>query len=104
MCPVKANPEFTNRPFFNVQAGRVQAIEAVSSLDIVFIEGGASQGFRAGMVCEVFQSSSVVGEVILIEVSPESSAALILNLKPNQSLEAGDTLRIKTRPVTDFTR
>jgi hypothetical protein len=47
------------------------------------------------MVCRITRGSIDVAEVLLVEVRPSSSAALIVSLAPKQSIRAGDLARVK---------
>ena len=63
--------------------------------DIVLLNGGFSSGLRQGMVCRVTRGTTEVAEVLLVEIRPTCSAALILNLSSRQSIRAGDLASVK---------
>ena len=63
--------------------------------DLVLLGGGFDAGLRQGMVCRVTRGATEIAEVLLVELRPTCSAALILNLAPKQSIHAGDLARIK---------
>ena len=52
-------------------------------------------GLREGMVCRLTRGSAEIGEVVLVEVRPAASTALIAGLAPKQSIRRGDIARAK---------
>ena len=73
----------------------VVAIQPTRVADLVLLNGGFDAGLRQGMVCRVTRGGTDIAEVLLVELRPSCSAALILNLAPKQSIRAGDTASIK---------
>jgi hypothetical protein len=73
----------------------VVAIEPTRVADLVLLRGGFDAGLREGMVCRISRGTTEVAEVLLVEVRPSGSAALILNLAPNQAIRAGDVAGVK---------
>ena len=73
----------------------VTAIQPTRVADLVLFNGGFDAGLRQGMVCRVTRGPTEIAEVLLVDLRPTRSAALILNLAPNQSIRAGDLARIK---------
>ena len=73
----------------------VVAIESTRVADLVLLGAGFDAGLRQGMVCRVTRGSNEIGEILLVELRPACSAALILNVAPKQSIRAGDVARIK---------
>jgi hypothetical protein len=47
------------------------------------------------MVCRVTRGTTNIAEILLVEVRPTCSAALITSLAPQQSIHAGDAAAIK---------
>jgi len=76
-------------------SAEVVAVQPARVADLVLLGGGFDAGLRQGMVCRVTRGTTEVAEVLLVELRPTCSAALILNLAPNQSIRAGDLARIK---------
>ena len=73
----------------------VVAVQPTRVADLVLLNGGFDAGLRQGMVCRVSRGSTEVAEVLLVELRPSCSAALIVSLAPKQSVRAGDTASIK---------
>ena len=91
---VAATP-FTARAASASGSAKVVAVQPARVADLVLLGGGFDAGLRQGMVCRVTRGTTEVAEVLLVELRPACSAALILNLAPNQSIRAGDLARIK---------
>jgi hypothetical protein len=47
------------------------------------------------MVCRVTRGATEIAEVLLVELRPTCSAALIVSVVPKQSIRAGDIASIK---------
>ena len=60
----------------------VVAVQPTRVADLVMLNGGFDAGLRQGMVCRVTRGTTEVAEVLLVELRPTCSAALILNLAP----------------------
>ena len=73
----------------------VVAVEPSRVADLVLLSGGFDAGLRQGMVCRVTRGTTEIAEVLLVELRPSCSAALILNVAPKQSIRAGDLAAIK---------
>ena len=73
----------------------VVAVQPTRVADLVLLGGGFDAGLRQGMVCRVTRGGTEIAEVLLVELRPNCSAALILNLAPKQSIRAGDTASVK---------
>jgi hypothetical protein len=76
-------------------ATSVVAVEPTRVADLVLLRGGFDAGLRQGMVCRVTRGGSAIAEVLLVELRPTCSAALILSVAPKQSIRAGDVASIK---------
>jgi len=63
--------------------------------DLVLLGNGFNAGLRQGMVCRVTRGNADIAEILLVEVRPTCSAALITSLAPSQSIHAGDAAAIK---------
>ena len=86
---------FSGRAAVASGSAAVVAIQPTRVADLVLLNGGFDAGLRPGMVCRVTRGTTEIAEVLLVELRPSCSAALILNLAPKQSLRAGDTASIK---------
>ncbi len=78
-----------------VPSASVVAIEPNRVADLVLLRGGFDAGLRQGMVCRILRGATEVAEVLLVELRPHCSAALILSVAPKQSIRAGDLASIK---------
>jgi hypothetical protein len=73
----------------------VVAVEPTRIADLVMLNGGFNAGLRQGMVCRISRGNTEVAEVLLVDLRPTCSSALILSLAPKQSIRAGDLASIK---------
>lgn len=76
-------------------AAAVVSIASAGAADLVLLDGGFGAGLREGMVCRVTRGTTEIAEVLLVELRPTCSSALILSLAPRQSIRAGDIASIK---------
>ena len=76
-------------------AAAVATIEQTRVADLVMLDRGFNAGLRQGMVCRVTRGTTEIAEVLLVELRPTCSAALILNVAPKHSIRAGDVASIK---------
>ena len=91
---VAATP-FTARAAVVSGSAAVVAVQPARVADLVLLDRGFDAGLRQGMVCRVTRGTTDVAEVLLVELRPNCSAALILDLASHQSIRAGDLARIK---------
>jgi hypothetical protein len=89
-------PVFINESIYNSGKAEVSAVDSNLAADLVILDSGLEQGLRRGMVCLVKRDSKLIGELIIIESKSNCSAALILNLTENLTIQSGDSVRIKT--------
>jgi hypothetical protein len=85
---------------FSVQAAplpaaAVVAVQTTRVADLVLLDHGFNAGLRQGMVCRVTRGTTEIAEVILVDLRPTCSAALILSVTASQSIRPGDTAAIK---------
>jgi len=73
----------------------VVAIEQTGVADLILLGRGFDAGLRQGMVCRVTRGATAIAEVLLVDLRPTCSAALILSVAPKQSIRAGDVASIK---------
>ncbi len=76
-------------------APTVVAVQPTAVADLVLVKGGFDAGLRQGMVCRITRGSADIAEILLVEVRPTCSAALITSQAPRQSIHAGDTAAVK---------
>ncbi|MBM3856159.1 MAG: hypothetical protein FJ399_23875 [Verrucomicrobia bacterium] len=63
--------------------------------DLVVLGDGFEAGLRQGMICRVTRGAQEIAEVLLVDLRPRCSTALILGVVSGQSIQAGDIARIK---------
>ena len=73
----------------------VVAIESTRAADLVIVGNGFNAGLRQGMVCRVARGGSEIGEILLVDLRPSCSAALILGVDPRQTIRPGDIVTVK---------
>ncbi|MSU22473.1 MAG: hypothetical protein EXS32_01470 [Opitutus sp.] len=78
-----------------VPTASVVAIQPTSTADLILLGRGFDAGLRQGMVCRLTRGATGIAEVLLVDLRPTCSAALILSVAPGQSIHAGDTASIK---------
>src|ERR1044071_520364 len=61
-------------------------VKATRAADLVLLDAGFNAGLRQGMVCRVTRGTTEIAEVLLVELRPQSSAALILSVAPQPSI------------------
>jgi hypothetical protein len=83
----------------SVSGASVVAVEATRVADVVLLGSGFEAGLRQGMVFSITRAGSKIGEVVLVELRPRASAALIVLLLPGQTIRSGDTATVKTLKV-----
>lgn len=78
-----------------VPAIEVAAIQPTRIADLVILSRGYDAGLRQGMVCRVIRGQAEVAEVILVDLRPQSSVALILKMAAKESIRARDLIVLK---------
>lgn len=73
----------------------VVAVESTRVADVVLLGHGLNAGLRQGMVCRVTRGTTEIGEILLVDLRPTCSAALILSVTPKQSIRSGDLAAAK---------
>jgi hypothetical protein len=86
---------FTARAAIASGSLEVVAVQPAGSADLVLLGHGFNAGLRQGMVCRITRGTTAVAEILLVEVRPSCSAALITSLAPSQSIHAGDPAATK---------
>lgn len=83
----------------SVEAAPVISVRSTRVADIVLLGAGLNAGLRQGMVCRITRGNADVAKVVLVELGLRSSAALILQLYPGQSIQTGDVATVQTLKV-----
>ena len=91
---VAATP-FTARAASASGSLEVVAVQPARVADLVLVGNGFTAGLRQGMVCRVTRGPTNIAEILLVEVRPTCSAALITSIAPKQSIHAGDAAALK---------
>jgi hypothetical protein len=73
----------------------VVAVQPARVADLVLLRGGFDAGLRQGMICRLTRGNVEIAEVLLVDLRPSCSAALIVNVAARQSIRAGDIASIK---------
>ena len=89
-------PAFVSESIYSSNKAKVSMVDSNLAADLVILDGGLEQGLRLGMVCRVERGEQSIGELIIIESGSNCSAALILNLTDNLTIQSGDNVRINT--------
>jgi len=94
LAMVAAAP-FSARAVVAPGSAGVVAVQPTPTADLVLLNRGFDAGLRQGMVCRVTRAGSEIAEVLLVEIRPSSSAALITSVAPSHSIRPGDVASIK---------
>jgi hypothetical protein len=78
-----------------VGAVEVAGVHPARAADLVVLAGGFDAGLRSGMVCRVTRGAKEIAEVLLVDLRPRCSTALILGVASGHSIQPGDLARIK---------
>ncbi|MES2693752.1 MAG: hypothetical protein V4773_09790 [Verrucomicrobiota bacterium] len=78
-----------------VPSASVVAVQPAGEADLIMLSSGFDAGLRQGMVCRLTRGTAEIAEVLIVDLRPTCSAALILSLVPKQSIRAGDLASIK---------
>ncbi|MBL9189510.1 MAG: hypothetical protein JNK23_18660 [Opitutaceae bacterium] len=73
----------------------VLAVQPTPVADIIVLGGGFDAGLRQGMVCRITRGSQEIAEILLVDLRPACSTALIVSIAPRQSIRAGDLASTK---------
>lgn len=74
----------------------VQEVTAGTSADLVLLDSGMEDNFCTGALCVVEREGSPVAELVVAESERDRAVALITQLNTNQTILAGDSVRLKT--------
>ena len=75
-----------------------QVVEVKDSVDIavVYLDNGLDAGLDIGMTASVYRGSEMIGSEILVATEQYQSAAVILDLKAKEVIQAGDYVQLNT--------
>lgn len=73
---------------FSVYAGR--------SVDVVLLNAGYDGDFCTGARCRVERKTQPVAEIVIVSAEQNRAVALITFLENNQTIQTGDTVKLKT--------
>ena len=77
-------------------SAQVLEIKDSSDIAVVYLDNGLDGGLDIGMTASVYRGSEKIGSVILVATEQYQSAALILDLKAKQVIQAGDYVQLNT--------
>ena len=76
-------------------AAAVVTVQPTRVADLILLDHGFDAGLRQGMVCRVTRGSTEIAEILLVQVRPACSAALITSVAAKKSIRAGDAASVK---------
>lgn len=74
----------------------VSSVFAGTSADVILVDAGYDKDFCTGARCRVERGLDLVAEIIIVAADREQSVALITFLENNQTIQTGDTVKLKT--------
>ena len=77
-------------------SAQVVAVKDSADIAVVYLDNGLDAGLDIGMTASVYRGSEKIGSVILVATEQYQSAALILDLKAKQVIQAGDYVQLNT--------
>jgi hypothetical protein len=95
LVAVAAFSPFTARASSVLGMAEVVTVQEARVADLVLLGQGFDAGFRQGMVCRVTRGGSAIAEIVLVDLRPSCSSALIVGLSSGQSIRAGDIASVK---------
>lgn len=78
------------------RVGRVIRVEQGEHADWVLLDAGYERNVRTGMNITVRRQGKAIASLVVAETTARTAAALILDLTPNQTVQAGDSAHITT--------
>jgi hypothetical protein len=90
-----ANAPFAAQAAAVAGVAEVVAVQPTRVADLILLSRGFDAGLRQGMVCRLTRGGTAIAEVVLVDLRPASSAALIVSVEPRQSIRPGDLAGIK---------
>ena len=77
-------------------SAQVVAVKDSADIAVVYLDNGLDAGLDIGMTASVYRGSEKIGSVILVATEQYQSAAVILDLKAKQVIQAGDYVQLNT--------
>ena len=77
-------------------SAQVVAVDDSADIAVVYLDNGLDAGLDIGMTASVYRGSEKIGSVILVATEQYQSAAVILDLKAKQVIQAGDYVQLNT--------
>ena len=77
-------------------SAQVVAVNDSLDISVVYLDNGLDAGLDIGMTASVYRGPEKIGSVILVATEQYQSAAVILDLKAKQVIQAGDYVQLNT--------
>lgn len=77
-------------------SAQVVGVKDAADIAVVYLDNGLDAGLDIGMTASVYRGSEKIGSVILVATEQYQSAAVILDLKAKQVIQAGDYVQLNT--------
>ena len=77
-------------------SAQVVAVKDSADIAVVYLDNGLDAGLDIGMTASVYRGSEKIGSVILVATEQYQSAAVILDLKAKEVIQAGDYVQLNT--------
>ena len=96
-CSVCASiPNFVQESIYTSNQAAVSEIVEVDHSAVVFLNDGLNAGLDVGMMATVRRGDIEIASVLIVASEKMKSAAMILELTNDQSIEVGDIVKLKT--------
>lgn len=89
-------PVFMDTDILPTYSSSVEQVYQGVDADLVVFQDGIRSGFANGMLCQAWDGSTLIADMILIAVEQERSVALITKLHSSQTIQSGNSVRVKT--------
>jgi hypothetical protein len=86
---------FSARAALVLGTSEVTEVHPTRIADLVLLGQGFDAGLRQGMVCRITRGGSEIAEIVLVDLRPACSSALIVSLAPGQAIRVGDLASVK---------
>ena len=82
----------------------VVEVQISGIVDLVLLDTGLDGGVRQGMVCFIYRKSRPVAEVLIVDSRASSSAAVIVKLSTDRTIQFGDSVTFKALKTNSSTK
>ena len=89
-------PNFIQESIYTSNQAEVSDIVEIDRSPIVFLNDGLNAGFDIGMTATVRRGAQKIASILIVASEHSQSAAMILELNNQQSIQVGDNVKIKT--------